>query len=66
MRYGFVLPGGTPRTLVERAVEAEEAGWDAVFVWEAAYGVDAWALLAAIAVRTARSISHSSASTQRR
>lgn len=32
----------------------ERSGWDGVFVWEAAYGVDARALLAAIAVRTAR------------
>ena len=33
---------------------AEHAGWDGVFVWEAAYGVDAWTLLAAIAARTER------------
>ncbi|MFI5048004.1 MAG: LLM class flavin-dependent oxidoreductase [Acidimicrobiia bacterium] len=54
MHYGFVLPGGTPRTLVERAVQAEGAGWDAVFVWEAAYGPDAWTVLAAAAERTSR------------
>jgi uncharacterized protein (TIGR03086 family) len=35
-------------------VLAEQAGWDGVFVWEAAYGVDAWSVLAAAAVRTAR------------
>ena len=28
------------------------SGWDGVFVWEGAYGVDAWSLLAAMAVRT--------------
>lgn len=54
MRYGFVLPGGTARELVERAVQAEDAGWDAVFVWEAAYGPDAWTVLAAAAERTSR------------
>ena len=36
------------------AAEAEAAGWDGVFVWEAGYGVDAWTLLAAIAARTSR------------
>ena len=54
MQFGFVLPGGTPRELVERAVQAEGAGWDAVFVWEAAYGPDAWTVLAAAAERTSR------------
>src|SRR6266705_513753 len=54
MRYGFVLPGGTATEQLEQAVLAERAGWDGVFVWEAAYGVDAWTLLAAIATRTTR------------
>lgn len=54
MKFGFVLPGGMPRELVERAVEAEAAGWDAVFVWEAAYGPDAWSVLTAVAERTER------------
>lgn len=39
---------------MDQAVLAEEAGWDGVFVWEAAYGVDAWSLLSAMAVRTER------------
>ncbi len=52
MRYGVILPGGTATEQLEQAVLAEESGWDGVFVWEAAYGVDAWSLLAAIAVRT--------------
>ena len=52
MRFGFVLPGGTAREQVEQAVLAESAGWDGVFVWEAAYGVDAWTLLGAMAERT--------------
>jgi alkanesulfonate monooxygenase SsuD/methylene tetrahydromethanopterin reductase-like flavin-dependent oxidoreductase (luciferase family) len=54
MRYGVVLPGGTAERQLEQAVLAEAAGWDGVFVWEAAYGVDAWSLLSAMAVRTAR------------
>lgn len=54
MRYGFVLPGGPAAEQVEQAVLAERAGWDGVFVWEAAYGVDAWTLLGAMAMRTAR------------
>ncbi len=33
---------------------ADAAGWDGVFVWEAAYGVDAWSLLAAMAEGTTR------------
>jgi len=52
MRYGIVLPGGTASTQLEQAVAADEAGWDGVFVWEAAYGVDAWTLLSAMAMRT--------------
>jgi alkanesulfonate monooxygenase SsuD/methylene tetrahydromethanopterin reductase-like flavin-dependent oxidoreductase (luciferase family) len=54
MRYGMVLPGGTAPEQLEQAVLAERAGWDGVFVWEAAYGVDAWTLLAAMAARTTR------------
>ena len=52
MRYGIILPGGAASEQVEQAIAAERAGWDGVFVWEAAYGVDAWALLGAMAVRT--------------
>jgi alkanesulfonate monooxygenase SsuD/methylene tetrahydromethanopterin reductase-like flavin-dependent oxidoreductase (luciferase family) len=54
VRYGFVLPGGTAKKQLALAVLAEEAGWDGVFVWEAAYGIDAWTLLAAMAQRTSR------------
>ena len=54
MRFGFVLPGGSAKEQLDQAVLAEEAGWDGVFVWEAAYGVDAWTLLAAMAERTER------------
>ncbi len=54
MKFGMILPAGTAPEQVEQAVLAEQAGWDAVFVWEAAYGVDAWSLLAAMAERTER------------
>ncbi|HEX2849556.1 MAG TPA: LLM class flavin-dependent oxidoreductase [Acidimicrobiales bacterium] len=54
MRFGFVLPGGGATEQLEQAVLADDAGWDAVFVWEAAYGVDAWSLLAAMAAKTSR------------
>jgi alkanesulfonate monooxygenase SsuD/methylene tetrahydromethanopterin reductase-like flavin-dependent oxidoreductase (luciferase family) len=54
MRYGVILPGGSARQQLEQAVLAEQSGWDGVFVWEAPYGVDAWGLLSAIAVRTSR------------
>src|SRR5580698_9864972 len=53
-RFGVVLPGGTAAEQLAQAVLAEASGWDGVFVWEAAYGVDAWSLLAAIAARTSR------------
>lgn len=52
MRCGVVLPGGTAPQQLEQALAAEKAGWDGVFVWEAAYGVDAWTLLGAIAAVT--------------
>jgi alkanesulfonate monooxygenase SsuD/methylene tetrahydromethanopterin reductase-like flavin-dependent oxidoreductase (luciferase family) len=54
VQFGVVLPGGTASQQVELALVAEQAGWDGVFVWEAAYGVDAWTLLGAMAARTER------------
>jgi alkanesulfonate monooxygenase SsuD/methylene tetrahydromethanopterin reductase-like flavin-dependent oxidoreductase (luciferase family) len=51
---GCILPGGPAAEQVEQAILADQTGWDGVFVWEAAYGVDAWAVLAAMAVRTSR------------
>jgi alkanesulfonate monooxygenase SsuD/methylene tetrahydromethanopterin reductase-like flavin-dependent oxidoreductase (luciferase family) len=54
MRRGVVLPGGTAAEQLQQAVLAERSGWDGVFVWEAAYGADAWTLLAAIAASTSR------------
>lgn len=52
MKYGFVLPRGDARTAAETAAEAEQAGWDAFFVWEPVWGVDAWVCLTAAAMRT--------------
>lgn len=54
LKCGVILPGGTASEQLAQAVLAERAGWDGVFVWEAAYGVDAWSLLAAMAVATSR------------
>src|SRR5215471_5920956 len=54
MQFGFVLPGGSTQEQLELAILADNHGWDAVFVWEAAYGFDAWSLLSAMAMRTSR------------
>jgi len=54
IRFGVILPGGTASEQLEHAVLAERAGWDGVFVWEAAYGIDAWSLLGAMAAATTR------------
>jgi len=54
MRYGFVLPFGDARAAAELAQFAESSGWDGFFVWEAAWGVDAWVALTAAAMRTER------------
>lgn len=54
LQYGVILPGGTAPEQLEQAILAERSGWDGVFVWETGYGVDAWSLLAAMAVATTR------------
>lgn len=54
IRCGAVIPGGTAADQRDLGILAEQAGWDGVFVWEAAYGPDAWTMLAAIAARTER------------
>ena len=59
MRYGIVLTTGDPRTAAELAAEAEAAGWDGVFTFDAiAIGpvpmYDPWIVLAAMAMRTQR------------
>lgn len=64
MKYGFVIPGGDVRELPEVAHEAEEAGWDGVFIPDCIYidapgaaeslGFDPWVALTAMAMRTER------------
>jgi len=54
MRYGFVIPTGEIPTVLDMAVELEEAGWDAVFTWETIYYTDPWVVLGAMAERTHR------------
>jgi hypothetical protein len=54
MKYGFVFPGNDVRPAVEMAREAEAAGWDGYFVWDAVWGTDPWVTLGAIAATTER------------
>ncbi len=60
MQYGFTIPRGDVQTIIDLAVEAEEAGWDGVFYWDGIYieeqgpMYDPWVLLTAIAMRTKR------------
>lgn len=54
MMYGFVLPRGDAQVAVDTAVVAEQSGWDAFFVWEPIWGIDAWVCLTAAAMRTER------------
>lgn len=52
MRFGFVVPFADARDFATLAKRGEDAGWDAVFTWEAVYGVDAWVTLGAAAMLT--------------
>jgi alkanesulfonate monooxygenase SsuD/methylene tetrahydromethanopterin reductase-like flavin-dependent oxidoreductase (luciferase family) len=54
MKYGFVLPTGGARDAANLARDAEQAGWDGFFVYEAVWGIDAWVSLAAAAMTTER------------
>lgn len=68
MHYGIVLPtmgpGGDARTIADLAHDAEEAGWDGVFIWDCMYikrdkpedatTYDPWIAMATIAMRTER------------
>ena len=54
MKYGFIMTGGDAHRAAELAALAEEHGWDAFFVWEGIWAVDAWVMLAAAAMRTDR------------
>lgn len=61
MRYAITLPNMhySPRDIVELACDAEQAGWEGVFVWDCIdmrgeQTYDPWIILAAIATRTER------------
>ena len=59
MRIGFVITTGDPRTVADLAAEAERAGWDGAFYYDAiAIGdapmYDPWVVMAAMAMRTER------------
>ena len=59
VRYGIVVNAGEPREMADLAAEAEAAGWDGVFYYDAiAIGdaelYDPWVVLAAMAMRTER------------
>ncbi len=54
LRTGVVISAATPKEFVDLAVAAENAGWDAIFAWEALWSTDAWVILTAAAMRTER------------
>jgi alkanesulfonate monooxygenase SsuD/methylene tetrahydromethanopterin reductase-like flavin-dependent oxidoreductase (luciferase family) len=54
MQYGVVMPYDDARDAANLAREAEHAGWDAFFVWEAVWSIDAWVTLSAAAMQTER------------
>jgi len=61
MHYGVTLPNVdySAQVIADLAVDAEEAGWDGVFVWDCIHiqdkvAHDPWLILASIATRTQR------------
>jgi alkanesulfonate monooxygenase SsuD/methylene tetrahydromethanopterin reductase-like flavin-dependent oxidoreductase (luciferase family) len=54
LKCGLVTPFGDARFAADLAYEAEQAGWDGLFIGEAIWHVDAWVALAAAAMRTER------------
>jgi alkanesulfonate monooxygenase SsuD/methylene tetrahydromethanopterin reductase-like flavin-dependent oxidoreductase (luciferase family) len=59
MQFGFVVTSGDPPTTAALAAEAEVAGWDGVFYYDAiaigdAEFYDPWVVMAAMAMRTER------------
>jgi alkanesulfonate monooxygenase SsuD/methylene tetrahydromethanopterin reductase-like flavin-dependent oxidoreductase (luciferase family) len=59
MRYGIIVNAGDPAEMADTAAEAESAGWDGVFYYDAiaigdAEMYDPWVVLAAMAMRTRR------------
>ncbi len=55
MQYGVTLPDHVDApALVALGQEAEEAGWDGVFLWDPVWGLDPWITLTGVALRTTR------------
>ncbi|HEY5395630.1 MAG TPA: LLM class flavin-dependent oxidoreductase [Trebonia sp.] len=54
MRFGFVVPYADAREFADLAALGEQRGWDAVFTWEAVWGLHAWVTLGAAAMVTER------------
>jgi alkanesulfonate monooxygenase SsuD/methylene tetrahydromethanopterin reductase-like flavin-dependent oxidoreductase (luciferase family) len=59
VKFGFLVTAGDPRRAGDLAAEAEAAGWDGVFYWDAvAIGgmeiYDPWIVMAVMAMRTER------------
>ncbi len=59
MRFGIVINAGDPREMAQLAADAEAAGWDGVFYYDAiaiddTELYDPWIVLAAFAMRTER------------
>ncbi len=60
MRYGIIINSGDPRDMADLAAEAEAAGWDGVFYYDAIAIAgdmemyDPWVVLAAMAMPTKR------------
>ena len=58
MKFGFIIPAGTSKEIVDLASEAEDAGWDGVFYYDDIYTDGktemsaAWPIMAAIAMTT--------------
>ena len=52
MKYGFVMPQENAHDVVNFAVEAEQVGWDAFFLADGMWCIDAWMCLTAAAMRT--------------
>ena len=59
VRFGIIINAGDPRVMTDLAAEAESAGWDGVFTYDAINigaedTYDPWVVLAGMAMRTAR------------
>lgn len=53
MKFGFIAVAGTPREMIDLAIETEAHGWDGFFTFDGG-GFDPWSLLAGAAMVTDR------------